>query len=171
MKIRPRLATPPLFAVLTVGATTATAQETAVTTEATEAQNRAVVSLFIEEFKNRENHDIVDELFTPDFAHHLKDPNLPPGREGMKFVGQGIVAGFPDVHVTVEDMLAEGDRVIKRITVHATHLGEFNDIPATGRQVTWTEIHIYRLEDGRIAELWSEVDLLSLLIQLGALGP
>ena len=68
MKIRPRLATPLLFAVLTVGATTATAQETAATTEATEAQNRAVVSLFIEEFKNRENHDIVDELFTPDFA-------------------------------------------------------------------------------------------------------
>ena len=134
--------------------------------------NTAVVSRFIEEFKNNANHGIVDELFTTEFVHHLPDPRLPAGREGLKLVGQSIAAGFPDVRVTVEDLLADGNKVIERTTARATHTGEFNGIPPSGKAVTWTEIHIYRLEDGRIAELWSEIDLLGLLIQLGAVpGP
>lgn len=134
--------------------------------------NMAVVRNFVQEFKNRANHNIVDELFTADFEHHLKDPRLPPGREAMKLLGQSVVAGFPDVQVTVEDLFADGDHVIERTTARATHRGEFNGVPATNTPVTWTEIHIYRLEDGKIAELWSEVDFLGLLTQLGAIpGP
>ena len=132
-------------------------------------ENKQVVSRFIEEFKNKANHDIVDELLTPDFVHHLKDPRLPPGRPAIKLLGQAIVAGFPNVRATVEELLADGDRVIERTTAVATHTGDFNGIPATGKNVVWTEIHIYRLEDGKIAEMWSEIDLLSLLAQLGAL--
>ena len=135
-------------------------------------ENKKIVSRFVEEFKNKANHDIVDELFTIDFVHHLKDPNLPPGREGIKLLGQSIVAGFPDVQATLEDLLADGDNVIERTTARATHTGEFNGIPPTGKQVAWTEIHIYRLHDGKIMELWSEIDLLGLLVQLGAIpGP
>ena len=135
-------------------------------------ENKEIVSRFVEEFKNNANHDIVDELFTPDFVHHLKDPNLPPGREAIKLLGQSIVTGFPDVKATVEDLLADGDNVIERTTARATHTGEFNDIPPTGNPVVWTEIHIYRLQDGKIIELWSEIDLLGLLVQLGAIpGP
>ncbi|PKB64419.1 MAG: hypothetical protein BZY80_03120 [SAR202 cluster bacterium Io17-Chloro-G2] len=130
--------------------------------------NRAVVSRFIEEFKNNANAGIVDELFTPGFVHHLPDPRLPAGKEGLKLVGQSITAGFPDVQVTVNDLLADGDKVIERTTARATHTGEFNGIPPSGTAVTWTEIHIYRLENGKIAEMWSEIDLLGLLIQLGA---
>ncbi len=63
--------------------------------------NKGVVSRFIEEFKNKANHGIVDELMSPDFAHHLTDPRLPEGREGIKLLGQSIVAGFPDVHASV----------------------------------------------------------------------
>ena len=133
------------------------------------ADNKAVVARFVEEFKNRANHDIVDELFATDFVHHLKDPRLPPGRDGMKAVGQAVVGGFPDVSVTVEDLVAVGDRVIERTAVKAAHTGEFNGIPATNNPVVWSEIHIYRLEDGKIAELWSEIDFLSLLTQLGAI--
>ena len=130
------------------------------------------MSRFVEEFKNNANHDIVDELFTTDFVHHLKDPGLPPGREGIKLLGQSIMAGFPDVQSTVEDLLADGNNVIERTTARATHTGEFNGIPATGKQVTWTEIHIYHLQGGKIKELWSEIDLLGLLVQLGAIpGP
>ena len=132
-------------------------------------ENKKVVSRFIEEFKNKANHDIVDELLTTDFVHHLKDPRLPPGRPAIKLLGQIIVAGFPDVHATVEELLADGDRVIERTSAVATHTGEFNGIPATGNKVAWTEIHIYRLEDGKIAEMWSEIDLLALLAQIGAL--
>jgi len=131
--------------------------------------NTAVVSRFIEEFKNNANPGIVDELFTPGFVHHLPDPRLPAGKEGLKLVGQSIVGGFPDVNVTVEDLLSEGDKVIERTTARGTHTGEFNGIPPTGTAVTWTEIHIYRLEDGKIAEMWSEINLLGLLTQLGAI--
>ena len=132
-------------------------------------ENKDVISRFVAEFKNNANHDIVDELFTTDFVHHLKDPRLPPGREAMKLLGQSIAAGFPDVRATVEDLLADGDKVIERTTAVATHTGEFNGIPPTGNQVVWTELHIYRLEDGKIAEMWSEIDLLALLTQLGAI--
>jgi predicted SnoaL-like aldol condensation-catalyzing enzyme len=138
----------------------------------TQEDKKEVVQRFAEEFKNQANHGIVDELMTPGFAHHFFDPRLPEGREAMKLLGQSIVAGFPDVHATVQDLLADGDRVIERTSVQATHAGEFNGIPATGNSVTWTEIHIYRMEDGKIAELWSEIDFLGLLGQLGAIpGP
>ncbi len=134
--------------------------------------NKVVVTRFVEEFKNNANHDIVDELFSVDFVHHLTDPRLPPGRAGMKLLGQSIVAGFPDVHVTIEDLLADGDKVIERTTARATHTGEFNGISATGNKVQWTEVHIYSLENKKIVELWSEIDLLGLLVQLGAVpGP
>ncbi len=140
--------------------------------DATEKANLEVVSRFIEEFKNNANHEIVDELMSPDFVHHLTDPRLPEGREGIKILGQVIVAGFPDVHASVQDLLVDGDKVIERTQTSATHTGEFNGIPPTGRQVGWTEIHIYRLENGKIAEQGSEIDLLGLLVQLGAIpGP
>ena len=137
-------------------------------TDSTRKANLEVVSRFIEEFKNNANHGIVDELMSPNFVHHLTDPRLPEGREAIKLLGQSIVAGFPDVHASVQELLADGDKVIERTQTSATHTGEFNGIPPTGRQVGWTEIHIYRLENGKIAEQWSEIDLLGLLIQLGA---
>ena len=132
-------------------------------------ENLEVVSGFIEEFKNNMNHGIVDELMTPNFVHHLTDPRLPAGRDGIKALGQVIVAAFPDVHASVQDLIADGDKVIERTQTSATHTGEFNGIPPTGKQVGWTEIHIYRLEDGKIGEQWSEIDLLGLLVQLGAI--
>ena len=131
--------------------------------------NKSVVTRFIAEFKNNANHDIVDDLFTVGFVHHLKDPRLPPGREAMKILGQSIASAFPDVQATAEDLLADGDKVIERTTAVATHTGEFNGIPPTGNPVVWTELHIYRFEDGKIAELWSEIDLLALLTQIGAI--
>ena len=137
--------------------------------DATRTANLEVVSRFIEEFKNKGNHGIVDELMSPDFVHHLTDPRLPAGRDGIKALGQVIVAGFPDVHASVQDLIADGDKVIERTQTSATHTGGFNGIPATGKQVGWTEIHIYRLVDGKIAEQWSEIDLLGLLVQLGAI--
>ncbi|MDA1128596.1 MAG: ester cyclase [Chloroflexi bacterium] len=137
--------------------------------EAASEANEVVVSRFIEEFKNQANHGIVDELMTPGFTHHFADLRLPAGREGIRLLGQGIVAGFPDVQASVQDLLSDGDKVIERTMATATHTGEFNGIPATGRAVAWTEIHIYRMENGKIAELWSEIDLLGLLVQLGAI--
>ena len=96
-----------------------------------EEDNKQVVASFIEEFKNKANHDIVDELMTPGFIHHLKDPRLPAGRAGMKLLGQVVAGGFPDVQATVDELLTDGDRVIERTSAAATHTGDFNGIPAT----------------------------------------
>ena len=134
-----------------------------------EEDNKQVVARFIEEFKNKANHDIVDELMTPGFIHHLENPRLPAGRAGMKLLGQVVAGGFPDVQATVDELLAIGDKVIERTSAAATHTGDFDGILATGNKVAWTEIHIYRMENDKIAEMWSEVDLLSLLVQLGAI--
>lgn len=126
----------------------------------------AVVRLFMEEFKNKANLDIVDELFTPNFVLHLPGVSLPPGPASQKTVGKAIFDAFSDVHVTVNDTIVEGDRVVERHTAHATHVGEFNGVLATGRKVFWTENHIYRLENGKIAEAWSEVSFHDLMAQL-----
>jgi predicted ester cyclase len=132
-------------------------------------ENRATVRRFIEEFKNKANHNIVDELFAPNFVHHFQDPRIPPGREGFKMLGKSVATAFPDVHVKIEDLVAEGETVVERNTVTATHNGEFNGIPATGRKVTWTEIDLYKLKSGKVIELWPEIDFLGLLTQLGAI--
>jgi steroid delta-isomerase-like uncharacterized protein len=131
-------------------------------------KNKALVGCYIEEFKNKANHAIVDELMANDFTHHFTDPRLPPGRDTLKVLGMLVSTGFPDVQVTVEDLLSDDDKVIERTTARGTHKGEFNGVPATGKSVTWTEIHIYQVKNGKISELWSEIDMLSLLMQIGA---
>lgn len=80
-------------------------------------------------------------------------------------------SAFPDVHATIEDLLADGDKVIERTTARATSKGTFNGISPTGKPVLWTEIHIYRLRGGRIDEHWGEIDFLGLMTQLGAIPP
>lgn len=129
-------------------------------------QKVSVVRRFMEEFKNKANLDIVDELFTSDFVLHLPGTTLPPGPQGQKGVGKAIFDAFSNVHVTVNDTIVEGDRVAERHTAHARHTGMFNGVPATNRDVFWTENHIYRLRDGRIAETWSEISFHDLMAQI-----
>jgi uncharacterized protein YndB with AHSA1/START domain/ketosteroid isomerase-like protein len=126
----------------------------------------AVVRRFMEEFKNRENLDIVDELMTSDFVLHLPGKKLPPGPASQKAVGKAIFDAFSEVHVTANDTIVEGDRVVERHTARAVHTGEFEGVPATGKKVSWTENHIYRLKDGRIAEAWSEISFHDLMAQI-----
>ena len=91
---------------------------------------------------------------------------LPDGPEGQKAISRVVFAAFPDVHVTLEYAIAEGDLVAERHTARATHKGEFMGIPATGKKVSWTENHFYRLENGRIVELWSEWSYQALITQI-----
>ncbi len=136
-----------------------------------EEENKATVSRFVEEFKNKANHDIVFDVFTPGFVTHLKLPGIPPNREGFRMLGKGVVSAFPDVHATIEDLLADNDKVIERTTARATSKGTFNGVPPTGKPVQWTEIHIYRFHHGKIEEHWGEIDLLGIMAQLGAVPP
>ncbi len=132
-------------------------------------RNKALVHRFSNEFKNKANHGIVEELMTENFQHHFKDPRLPKGRAGMKLLGQSIIHAFPDVHANILELIAEGDKVVERTEARGTHRGEFNGVPPTGRPVTWTEIHVYRIENDKIGELWSEIDLLGIMMQVGAI--
>ena len=86
--------------------------------------------------------------------------------EGQKTIGRVIFAAFPDVRVTLEYAIAEGNFVAERHTARATHKGEFMGIPATGKSIYWTENHFYRLENGRISELWSEWSYQKLMDQI-----
>ena len=111
----------------------------------------------------------IDGLFTKDFVRH--DPGgreLQGTEQNRQFIGS-LRAAFPDVHYTVEDQIAEGDKVVVRYRFRGTHLGAFQGMPPTGKQVTYTGILIYRIVDGKIAEQWTEFDLLDFLRQLGVL--
>lgn len=130
------------------------------------ARKLAPVRKFLEEFKNHANIDVVDETWTADCILHVPGMTLPRGREAQKSVGRKIFAAFGNVHVEVNDTIVEGDRVVERHTATAVHKGEFMGIPASGKMVSWTENHIYRIVDGKIAETWSEVSFHDLLQQI-----
>ena len=91
------------------------------------------------------------------------------GAEALKQVFAMLLRAFPDLHVTVEDLIAEGDKVVARNSVTGTHQGEYMGLPPTGRTVTYNEIFIFRFADGRIAETWGVVDVLSQMKQLGVI--
>jgi steroid delta-isomerase-like uncharacterized protein len=132
-------------------------------------ENRALIRRFIDEVFNQRNLDAIDEHLTTDYVDHAMPPGLPTNREGFKqFIGSFLEA-FPDFHYTIEDILAEGNRVAIRLTAQGTHQGTFLNMPPTGKRATWTEIHIGRITDGGIAEHWGEVDNLGMLQQLGVI--
>ncbi len=110
--------------------------------------NTEVVRAFEEEFKNKNNHDIVDTLMTDDLMHNLPFPGMPAGREGMRAVGKVVTGAFRDIHVTIDILFSDGgDLVADRITATAIR-------NANGEPASCIENHIYRIRDGRIAEIW-----------------
>jgi steroid delta-isomerase-like uncharacterized protein len=133
--------------------------------------NKALVRRFYEEVYNKQNLAIIDELIATNFMSHTLDPGGVPTREGYKQFITGFLNAFPDVRVSVEDVIAEGDKVVARWVVRGTHKGEFRgptgSIPPTGKQVTVTSIDIFRIADGKFIERWPERDRLGLLQQLG----
>jgi steroid delta-isomerase-like uncharacterized protein len=95
-----------------------------------------------------------------------------PDAEGAKAFFGMFRSAFPDLHATIDDELAEGDRVVQRRTTSGTMRGDFMGMPASGKQAAWSGIHIIRLVDGKLVEHWSVVDMLGMLAQLGfAQGP
>ena len=109
----------------------------------------------------------IDEVVEPDVLIRTPLPIDATGAEALKQVGATLLRAFPDLHVAVEDMIAEGDKIVCRQTVTGTHQGEYMGVPATGRSVTYNEIFIFRFAGGRIAETWGVVDVLTQMRQLG----
>jgi predicted ester cyclase len=132
-------------------------------------RNKAVVTRFVEEVQNQRNWDVYDELNDPSFVNLSSPPGIPPDREGGKVYLGGMLAAFPDAHFTIDDMIAEGDRVATKKTFTGTHSAPLGDLPATGRSVRLQFVDILRVRDGRIIEHWLSMDQLSFMQQLGVI--
>ena len=111
----------------------------------------------------------IDEVVEPDVLIRTPLPVQATGAQALKEVFARLHRAFPDLHVTVEDVVADGDKVVSRNSVTGTHQGEYMGLPATGRPVAYNEIFIFRFVDGRIAETWGVVDVLAQMKQLGML--
>jgi steroid delta-isomerase-like uncharacterized protein len=129
--------------------------------------SEVLVRRFVDEVWSRGNLDVVDSLVADNYVNH--DTSVPLGREGVRVGASALHAAFPESRLTIQDVIASGDRVVVRWRREGVHRGELFGIPATGRTVAITGIDIYRTAGGQIAEHWHEVDLLGLLRQLGAL--
>jgi steroid delta-isomerase-like uncharacterized protein len=131
--------------------------------------NKALVTRYYDEVLNRRDLAALDDLLAPDFASWLPD-GARLGRAEYRDAVMASHQAFPDLVVEVLDQLGEGDKVATRWRASGTHRGPFAGIPATGRPVTITAIHLHRVADGKLVEHWEEIDVFRLLRQLGALG-
>lgn len=121
----------------------------------TEEANKALIRHLYEEAFQRGNLAIIATLFSPNFVDH-STPGQPPGPAGVQNYFRDILTGFPDMHVTLEDVIAEGEKVVVRTTWQGTHLGTYEGIAPTGRKATRTLIQIFRVANGLIMEEWNE---------------
>ncbi len=131
-------------------------------------ENKAVERRVIEEL-NRGSLDIVDQLFAPNYVYH--GPVEAKGPEGFKQFWSMATSAFPDLKMTIDDMIAEGDKVVTLYTLSGTHKSDFMGIPASGNQVKVPVTLIVRFKDGKEEEAWGRADMLTLLQQLGAIPP
>jgi predicted ester cyclase/quercetin dioxygenase-like cupin family protein len=134
-------------------------------------ENKAIVRHFIEELWNKRNKGVIDEVIDDNYINH--DPAYPykhvPGPEGVESFFALYGFAFPDLHITIEDMITQGDKVVWRWTASGTHKGYLMDIPPTNKPVTVTGIGISRILSGKIIEDWVNWDTLGMMQQLGVI--
>jgi predicted ester cyclase len=134
------------------------------------SENKVLANQILREIFSQGNLSHIDELFAPDIVIHDPDKEL----HGMEQVKQGIIrlrAAFPDLHYTVEDTIAEGDKVVIRFTGRGTHRGEFRGIPPTGKEMLYTGIMILRFVERKVVDYWAVSDVLGIFRQLGVILP
>jgi steroid delta-isomerase-like uncharacterized protein len=132
--------------------------------------NKAAIRRVYEEAISRGNMAVIDELVSPDYVEH--DPNYPQpvrGPEGLKQYFLAFRSAFPDLHLTIEDIVGEGDTVAVRHTTRGTQKGDLLGIPPTGKQLTTTGMTIQRFVDGKLVETWVNADSLGMLQRLGVI--
>ena len=131
--------------------------------------NKTVVRQIVDEIWNGKKHDRIDEFYADDFVNI--DPSSPDVKNLAQFKEWVAVmnAGFPDEQVTIEDMVAEGDKVVKQWSVKATHTGEFMGIPPTNKKTNMSGITIYRIVDGKVKGCVWSYDTYGFMVQLGVI--
>jgi steroid delta-isomerase-like uncharacterized protein len=132
-------------------------------------QNKTILRRFYDELFNTGDLSVADEIVVISYVNHNALPGEKPGREGLKAFVNLLRTAFPDIHFTVEDQVAEEEKVVTRFTVEGTHQAEFAGVPATGKPVAITAINIHRVSGGQIQEGWLNWDGLGLMQQLGVI--
>jgi steroid delta-isomerase-like uncharacterized protein len=127
-------------------------------------ENKAIVRRFIEAY-NKRNLDSVDEFIAPDYFDHTNKVDA----EGLKQLFNMGFKAFPDWHETIEDIIAEGDKVWVRISYTGTHKGEFFGLAPTGKKITARAVDIYRIANGKLVEYWNVTNGLDMFKQIGAI--
>ena len=133
------------------------------------ADNKRLVNRIYDEAISSGMYDVINELAAPNFkAHGLPLPVNGP--EGFRNSIETFRSGFPDLYMLVEEQIADGDRLSNQGYITGTHRAEFLGVPASGEQIKVNVISIWRFEEGKLAEIWLQLDLLSLMQQIGAVS-
>jgi steroid delta-isomerase-like uncharacterized protein len=133
-------------------------------------QNKALFRRFVDEMFNHGNMSLVDEVMAPDFVEHEElPPGIPQDREGVKHLATMLRSAFPDFKATIHDIIAEGDKVVVRMTWTGTQKGEFMGIPPTGKSVSFQVLDIVRMAGGKFVEHWGQMDSMGMMQQLGVI--
>lgn len=133
--------------------------------------NKALARRVIEEIWNQRHLECFDAFFAPTFVNHNPAPGTSADLDGLKQSAQNFFAAFPDAHLSIDDVIAEGDRVVLQTTGRGTHQGPFLGTPPTGRQFAAQAYTVLRIVDGQVVERWNITDVLSMLYQLGISFP
>ena len=133
-------------------------------------ENKAIVRKYIE-LTNARDLDAAFAHFDPSFVDHAVRPGMPLGIQGARLFFDMLFTAFPDLHAIIEDIIAEGDKVVDRMTCEGTHQGMFMGAPPTGKRVKWSFIDINRIVEGEVVEHWAEVDTMGIMRQVGLVPP
>lgn len=131
--------------------------------------NKQFMRHFVEEVINKKNLDAVNELVAEDFVEHIPFPGQAPGREGLRYVLSIFLSAFPDIRWTLEEQIAEGEKVVSRFTMTGTHHGDFLGVPPTGKSVNVWGVVIDVVRDGKFSESRIIMDTMGLMQQLGTI--
>ena len=131
------------------------------------AKNKEIARKLVEEGIVKGDLSVIDKYVAEDAVNHSAPPDMPKGREGIKQLFKMLRNAFPDYQVSFDDEIAEGDKVVQRVTVTGTMKGEFMGMAPTGKKGSWMEIHIVRFKEGKIVEHWGLIDQHAMMQQLG----
>ena len=134
-------------------------------------ENKAIVQRYVDEIQNEHNLDAIESIFSSDFIDHMDSfSGLFQGLDGLTRGYSQLLTAFPDLQMTVQDLIAEDDKVVVYKTGTGTHCEEYQGIPATGKKIEFTNIYIFRIKDKKIAEYWGIYDEYGVKRQLGVVG-
>ena len=134
-------------------------------------ENKNTLRRSLDEVWGKYNTNAVDQYYAANFVDHTPAPGFSPNRDGIKKAVEVYRKAFPNGHLTIGDVLSEGDEVAARFTFHGKHTGELQGIPPTNKEVTLTGLTICRIQNGKVVESWESIDQLQLMQQLGVVQP